>query len=178
MSSTQSEKKSLHSMTGRRQSWDIMAAVEADEQERAQEAKTEHETLREEIRNRNLEDINVLRITLESNIEELERHFEAAHLHYLTNTDQRTQDFKYLTTQDQNLSKDIETKILKIERLQLTLQHWRTKIATNNKECSSVIKLCGRKKCNFTALSKLESKDEQISGRREAAFIRIDAKCT
>ena len=115
---------------------DIMAAVEADEQERAQEAKTEHETLREEIRNRNLEDINVLRITLESNIEELERHFEAAHLHYLTNTDQRTQDFKYLTTQDQNLSKDIETKILKIERLQLTLQHWRTKIATNNKECS------------------------------------------
>ena len=36
---------------------DIMAAVEADEQERAQEAKTEHETLREEIRNRNLEHI-------------------------------------------------------------------------------------------------------------------------
>lgn len=115
---------------------DIMSAVEADERERESEAKTEHETLREEIRNRNLEDINVLRITLESNIEELERHFEAAHLHYLTNTDQRTQDFKYLTTQDQNLSKDIETKILKIERLQLTLQHWRTKISTNNKECS------------------------------------------
>jgi dynein regulatory complex subunit 2 len=115
---------------------DIMAAVEADERDREAEAKTEHETLREEIRNKNLEDINVLRIQLESNIEELERHFEAAHLHYLTNTDQRTQDFKYLTTQDQNLSKDIETKILKIERLQLTLQHWRTKISTNNKECS------------------------------------------
>ena len=48
---------------------DIMAAVEADERERESEAKTEHETFREEIRNRNLEDINVLRITLESNIE-------------------------------------------------------------------------------------------------------------
>ena len=115
---------------------DIMAAVEADERERETEARHEHEQIREEIRNRNTEEINVLRITLESQIEELERHFESAHLNYLQNTDQRTQDFKYLTTQDQTLSKDIEIKLLKIERLKQSLAHWRSKISQNNRECS------------------------------------------
>lgn len=114
---------------------DIIAAVESEEGEREAEARQEHEQTREEIRNKNLEDINVLRITLESTIEELERHFEAAHLNYLQNTDQRTQDFKFLTRKDQELSKEIEVKIRKIERLQASLSHWRTKIAQNGKEC-------------------------------------------
>ena len=54
---------------------DIMTAVENGEQEKEAERRQEHEQYREEIRNKSLEDINVLRITLESTIEELERHF-------------------------------------------------------------------------------------------------------
>lgn len=114
----------------------IMTGVEQQEREKEAEAKQEHEQLREEIRNKNLEDINVLRITLDSTIEELEQHFETAHLNYLQNTDQRTQDFKYLTAKDQELSRDIELKIRKIERLQASSAHWRTKIAQNVKECT------------------------------------------
>ncbi|CAM9585262.1 unnamed protein product, partial [Hapterophycus canaliculatus] len=82
----------------------------------------------------NLEEINVLRITLDTQIEDLEQHFETAHINYLQNTDQRTTDFKYLTSKDQELSREIEVKIRKIERLQSSLQHWRTKIAQNVKE--------------------------------------------
>lgn len=115
---------------------DIMQAVATEEREREAEAKQEHEQTREEIRNKNLEDINVLRITLDGNIEELEQHFETAHLNYLQNTDQRTQDFKYLTAKDQDLSKDIEIKIRKIEKLQAGLTHWRTKITQNVRECA------------------------------------------
>ncbi|RHY18965.1 hypothetical protein DYB36_010454 [Aphanomyces astaci] len=84
----------------------IMRAVETQEKEREAEARQEHEQLREEIRNKNLEDIN------------------------------RTQDFKYLTAKDQELSKDIEIKIRKIERLQANLTQWRTKIAQNVRECT------------------------------------------
>jgi len=113
----------------------IMSAVEHENADAEAEAKQEHEQLREEIRNRNLEDINVLRITLDSTIEELEQHFETAHLNYLQNTDQRTVDFKHLTSKDQQLSKDIEVKMRKIERLQATLLHWRSKIAQNMKDC-------------------------------------------
>lgn len=114
----------------------VMHAVDAQEREREAEARQEHEQLREEIRNKNLEDINVLRITLDSSIEELEQHFETAHLSYLQNTDQRTQDFKFLTAKDQDLSRDIELKIRKIERLQASLAHWRAKIAQSSKEGS------------------------------------------
>ncbi|GBG25483.1 Coiled-coil domain-containing protein 65 [Hondaea fermentalgiana] len=114
---------------------DIVAAVESKESEREAEARQEHEQTREEVRNKNLEDVNILRITLESTIEELERCFESAHLNYLQNTDQRTQDFKFLTRKDNELSKEIEAKIKKIERLQASLSHWRTKISQNAKEC-------------------------------------------
>jgi len=52
------------------------------------------------IRNKNLEDIHVLQSFLDNNIEDLEKNFETAHLNYLQSTDQRTQDFKYLTHKD------------------------------------------------------------------------------
>jgi hypothetical protein len=112
----------------------LMTLVEAQENELDQKALQEHEIERESIRNRNLEDINVLRITLDSNIEDLEQHFETAHLNYLQNTDQRTADFKRLTDKDHELSKEIEIKMRKIERLQASLMHWRTKMAANVKE--------------------------------------------
>merc|ERR1711865_1176979 len=112
----------------------LMALVEAENNDEEQEALQEHEQQREMIRNRNLEEINVLRITLDSNIEDLEQHFETAHLNYLQNTDQRTADFKRLTDKDHELSKEIEIKMRKIERLQASLMHWRTKMAANVKE--------------------------------------------
>ncbi|CAN0257921.1 unnamed protein product, partial [Phaeothamnion confervicola] len=90
--------------------------------------------MREEARNKSLEEINVLRITLDSHIEELEQHFEAAHVAYLQNTDQRTADFRHLTACDRDLSREIETKMARIERLQSSLQHWRAKIAQNVRE--------------------------------------------
>ena len=115
---------------------DIMNAIDVEESEREAEARQEHEQLREEIRNKNLEEINVLRITLDTQIEDLEQHFETAHWNYLNNTDQRTTEFKNLTRKDQELSKEIEQKIRKIDRLQSQLQHWKMKIAQNLKECN------------------------------------------
>lgn len=114
----------------------LMATVEAEEQEREAEAKQEHEQLREEIRNRNLEEINMLRIHLDTQIEQKEADFDAAHLAYLEQTNQRTLDFKYYTKKDQELSKQIDMKIRKIERLQSSLSHWRSKLQQNSKECS------------------------------------------
>jgi ubiquitin len=114
----------------------IMEAVDHQEAEREAEEKQEHEQMREEIRNKNLEDINVLRITLEQAIDELEQHFETAHLNYLQNTDTRTNEFKKLTEKDQDRSKEIETKLRRIDRLHSTISNWRTKIAQNIKESS------------------------------------------
>jgi len=116
---------------------DMMSSVDGEEQEREAEARQEHEQLREEIKNRNLEEINMLRISLDSQIEDLEQHFETAHLNYLQTTDQRTHDFKFYTKKDAEHSKDIDMKMRKIDRLQSSLQHWRTKRSQNAKECSA-----------------------------------------
>ncbi|RLN15333.1 hypothetical protein BBJ28_00002989 [Nothophytophthora sp. Chile5] len=152
----------------------LMQAVDQQEKEREAEAKQEHEQLREEIRNKNLEDINVLRITLDSSIEELEQHFETAHLNYLQNTDQRTQDFKYLTAKDQDLSRDIELKIRKIERLQQSLALWRTKIAQNVRECSERNKALDEEKAaiahHFQALKAKMNRMRDDQRKRLAAL--------
>lgn len=116
---------------------DIMNAVDQAESELEIEAKQEHEQSRAEIKNKNLDEINMLRIQLDGGIEDLEQKFENAHLNYLQTTDVRTSDFKYFTKKDQDLSKDIEIKIRKIERLQSSLNHWRTKYAQNVKECQA-----------------------------------------
>eukprot|EP01041_Mallomonas_annulata_P011596 gene11596-24275_t len=112
----------------------VIDAIEQEENEREAEAKHSFEQLREEIRNRNLEEINMLRISLDAQIEELEQQFETAHLNYLQQTAQRTHDFKELTQNDQALSREIEVKRKKIDALQTSIQQWRAKTRQLNRE--------------------------------------------
>ena len=112
----------------------IIESIENQEEMRDNDAKHLFEQLREEIRNKNLEEINMLRISLDAQIEELEQYFETAHLNYLQQTAQRTHDFKELTQNDQRLSLDIEQKRKKIDNLQTTIQHWRAKMRQLNRE--------------------------------------------
>ena len=76
----------------------------------------------------------MLRISLDAQIEELEQHFETAHLNYLQQTAQKTHDFKELTQNDQKLSLDIEQKRKKIDNLQTNIQHWRAKMRRLGRE--------------------------------------------
>lgn len=76
----------------------------------------------------------MLRISLDAQIEELEQHFETAHLNYLQQTAQRTHDFKELTQNDQRLSRDIDMRRKKIDNLQTTIQQWRAKIRQLGRE--------------------------------------------
>ena len=95
----------------------------------------EFESNREEIKNKNSEEYNVLRFTLEGLIEELERHFDSAHANYMATTEQRTQDFKNLTIKDQTSARTIETQMRRLARLQDSLSHWKTKLTSNAKKC-------------------------------------------
>ena len=95
----------------------------------------EFESNREEIKNKNSEEYNVLRFTLEGLIEELERHFDSAHANYMATTEQRTQDFKNLTIKDQTSARTIETQMRRLQRLQDSMCHWKTKLTSNAKKC-------------------------------------------
>ena len=95
----------------------------------------EFESNREEIKNKNSEEYNVLRFTLEGLIEELERHFDSAHANYMATTEQRTQDFKSLTIKDQASARTIESQMRRLQRLQDSMCHWKTKMTSNAEKC-------------------------------------------
>ena len=112
----------------------LIAAVEAEEAERVNEAKQSHETEREEVRNKNLEAINELRITLENRIEELERAFDDHHRYYRESTDSAAEHFRQLKAEDAQLSLSIFEKKRRLHKLHSSLLHWRQKLALNEKE--------------------------------------------
>jgi len=114
---------------------DILAQMEMDFTEQENDARQEFEATREEIKNRNSEEYNVLRFTLEGLIEELERHFDSAHSNYMATTEQKTQDFKTLTRNDQRSARTIEQQMRRLQRLQEQIAHMKQKLATNAKKC-------------------------------------------
>ena len=114
---------------------DIMALMEAEFNDTEMEARQEFESAREEIKNKNSEDYQSLRFVLEQLIEELERHFDSAHANYMQTTEQRTHDFKHLTIKDQQSAKTIETQIRRLQRLQDSVAHWKSKLSSNQREC-------------------------------------------
>ena len=100
---------------------DLMAAMETEFAEADSEARQEFEAAREEIRNRSSEEYNVLKISLEGQIEELERTFEAAHQAYLQNTGARATAFQTLTTNDAAAARVIEQRMKKLVQMQVCL---------------------------------------------------------
>ena len=149
---------------------DIMATMEAEFNEQEGEARQEFESAREEIKNKNSEEYNVLRFTLEGLIEELERHFDSAHANYMATTEQRTQDFKHLTIKDQQSAKTIEMQMRKLQRLQDSLAHWKTKLASNGRECDERNRALREEKDaisrHFQELKSRMNKFRESEGRR------------
>mmetsp|Transcript_6692 Transcript_6692/g.15423 ORF Transcript_6692/g.15423 Transcript_6692/m.15423 type:complete len:512 (-) Transcript_6692:106-1641(-) len=130
---------------------DVMELVETQHNDSEAEAKQEFESFCEEIKNKNLEDLNVLKLTLESQIEELERHFESAHQNYLAMTEQRTKEFKILSQRDTGSSITIDAQFKKVQRSQEGLANWKTKIASNVKECEERNRLLREEKEQISA---------------------------
>jgi dynein regulatory complex subunit 2 len=114
---------------------EIIELVEAQFKESEAEAMQDFDSYCEELKNKNLEDRNVLKLMLEAQIEQLENHFANAAETYDQTTRQRTQQFRNLTAKDRNSAHTIETQLKRLQRLQDTLAHWRMKIASNVKEC-------------------------------------------
>jgi dynein regulatory complex subunit 2 len=79
----------------------------------------EFETQREEIKNKSSEDYNVMKITLESNINELEKKFEVSHDAYLMQTADHSATFRELTKNDGRAARVIEMRMHKLQRLQV-----------------------------------------------------------
>lgn len=97
----------------------LIAVMENEQAESEADCKQEFEAQREEIKNKNSEEYNVLKIQLEGSVEDLEHQFDHAHKSYLNGTEHRTRAFEKLTKNDSEAAYVIELKMKKLQKLQV-----------------------------------------------------------
>jgi hypothetical protein len=114
---------------------DIMSHVENEFNDQEAEARQEFESQCEEMKNKAMEELNLLNMVMMATIEELERHFESAHHHYVNTTESKTQKFKALSQKDKASALDIQRKTQRLLKLQDSVNNWKMKIAANVREC-------------------------------------------
>lgn len=94
-----------------------------------------HDTEREEIRNHNLEEYNVVKITLEGKLEQIEKGFDKEHVRYMDLAEDKTREYEELKAKDTKLSKEIDHLMNKNNALQAKVSHWKKKLTNHSREC-------------------------------------------
>ncbi|KXJ28944.1 dynein regulatory complex subunit 2 [Exaiptasia diaphana] len=122
-------KKEMHDIQ------DINFAMEEEWNEQESEAKQDFQSLRDEIKNKNIEEKHALRIQLEGTVEDLWRQFQQALKNYNETTEERKVAFENLKNKDEKSAKEIETQMRKLQRIQDNMSQLKAKMAMNAREC-------------------------------------------
>jgi len=109
----------------------IMFRMDQEFQDAESDAKHEFSSIKDDVKNKNLEEKHALRIQLEGTVEELWRQFQGALTQYTSSTEERKRQFEELKQKDQKNAKDIETQMKKLMKLQETTVQYKTKFANN-----------------------------------------------
>ncbi|PIK38183.1 putative coiled-coil domain-containing protein [Apostichopus japonicus] len=113
---------------------DILFAMEENASDRENEARQEFQSLRDEIKNKNLEEKHALRIQLEGQVEDLWKQFQAALKNYQETTEERKAAFETLKSKDETSAREIEFQMRKLQRISDTIASLKAKMAQNVKE--------------------------------------------
>jgi len=113
---------------------DIIFAMEQEFEEAESEAKQEFHSLRDEIKNKNLEDKHALRIQLEGQVEDLWKQFQAALKNYNESTEEKKIAFETLKVKDEKSAHEIEMQMRKLQRIQDKITQLKSKMVSNSKE--------------------------------------------
>ncbi|KAL5016348.1 hypothetical protein ScPMuIL_005937 [Solemya velum] len=114
---------------------DILFAMEQNFQERETDAKSDFQSMRDEIKNKNLEEKHALRVALETKVDDLWQQFKQALQSYNETTEERKVAFEALKDRDDKSAKEIETQMRKLQRISDQISSLKNKMANNAKEC-------------------------------------------
>ncbi|KAI8803969.1 hypothetical protein BJ742DRAFT_742477 [Cladochytrium replicatum] len=123
----------------------IMTRMEMDFGETEADARHEHSSFKDDVKNKNLEEKHALRIQLEGTVEDLWKHFQTALNQYNASTEERKRQFEELKLKDQKNAKEIEQQMKKLVKLQLctstnpnpskeTISHLKAKMSNNARD--------------------------------------------
>ncbi|XP_067932597.1 dynein regulatory complex subunit 2-like [Watersipora subatra] len=114
---------------------DIMFAMDQNFQDKENEAKSEYQSMRDEIKNKNMEEKHALRVNLEMTVEELWNQFQQALKNYTETTEERRKAFEDLKAKDEKSANEIEVQMRKLQYLSDEIAKLKGKMAANAKEC-------------------------------------------
>eukprot|EP01136_Pigoraptor_vietnamica_P024255 Opistho-1_new@77130 len=114
---------------------DIMYAMEHEFNEQEAEARHDFQSVRDEVKNKNLEEKHALRIQLEGTVEDLWRQFQNALNNYNANTEERKHAFETLKEKDMRSAKTIEQQMKRLQRIQESVAYIKQRMASNATEC-------------------------------------------
>ncbi|XP_033628465.1 dynein regulatory complex subunit 2-like [Asterias rubens] len=113
---------------------DILFAMEQNSNDRENDAKQDFQSLRDEIKNKNLEEKHALRIQLEGQVEDLWKQFQQALKSYNETTEERKAHFETLKVKDEKSAKEIEMQMRKLQRISDTISQLKGKMSQNSRE--------------------------------------------
>lgn len=111
-----------------------MARAEQEFQDSEADARHENSGVKDDLKNKNLEEKHALRIQLEGSVEDLWRQFQSALNSYNSSTDERKRSFIELKSKDQRNAKEIEQQMKRLSKLQDSILGIKTKLTGHTKE--------------------------------------------
>lgn len=113
----------------------IMTAMKAEAEEMETEMQTEFSQQKDETRDKNSEEYNVLKQTLETEIMELQHTISHEHDKYMTTAEEKMKQYQDFTKKDAETAERISSQMRKIQRLQESIANWKANLANTIKEC-------------------------------------------
>ncbi|XP_075447342.1 dynein regulatory complex subunit 2 [Ascaphus truei] len=112
----------------------VLLAMEQNSSENENETKLEFQSMRDEIKNKSLEEKHALRVTLEGTVEDLWKQFQLALKNYTDSTEDRKIAYDVLKVKDDKSACEIEMQMKKLQRIQDSITSLRNKIAVHARE--------------------------------------------
>ncbi|XP_069614441.1 dynein regulatory complex subunit 2 [Ranitomeya imitator] len=109
----------------------MMLAMEQNTLESENEAKQEFQSMRDDIKNKNLEEKHSLRVILEGTVEDLWKQFQQALKNYTNATEDRKIAFETLKAKDEKSSEEIAYQMKKLQKIQEKITTLRNKVASH-----------------------------------------------
>jgi hypothetical protein len=115
---------------------DMIETIEEEENAKLKKMKDDFESLREETKNKNVEELESMKHDLIKKIEDLDKEFEVNFNRYVSDTESKATTYKTLLETNEKSSQEINNKQRSINRLKEQIAYWSLKMKQNERECA------------------------------------------
>lgn len=113
----------------------MIETIEEEENAKLKKMKDDFESLREETKNKNVEELESMKHDLIKKIEDLDKEFEVNFNRYVSDTETKADNYKSLLEENEKSSNQINQYQRSINRLKEQIAYWSLKMKQNEREC-------------------------------------------